>query len=358
MESDCESVDSGLEESGVSNPSYGEEGEEAGGEGQESIYENAAVLKQSTAYLTPVTAAVEKEARRAIEKYQFGQERELEQVQEEQEEEQDEQEDEQEEEQEQGLVVVFPPLDLGRERSEGREGTLWGVRQGGLGLSSPALRSSNPTEDKIAKEIRELKEREEELVRRRESKSPSPALSLPSPTPAIIEELEEEEQKQKPASDKFNPSLYRPLVAPPRPRIMEDFISNRGRVTAFSPKDDTKELVQLRKPTVHKSVPKVSAPTALARQPQGSVLDKIQAELAETRRREEELRRSRKALSRSQPDLRKVLPTGPERSFSHCPDSEEEAELEEEEPSSMLAARGKSALISVWESRIQSEQTA
>ena len=28
-----------------------------------------------------------------------------------------------------------------------------------------------------------------------------------------------------------------------------------------------------------------------------------------------------------------------------------QAELEEEEPSSMLAARGKSALISVWESR-------
>ena len=201
MESDCESVDSGLEESGVSNPSYGEEGEGEGGEGGlslyrgeggESIYENAAVLKQSTAYLTPVTAAVEKESRRAIEKYQFGgQERELEKVQEEQEEE--------EEEEEQGLVVVFPPLDVGRERSEGKEGTLWGVRQGGLGLSSPALRSSNPTEDKIAREIRELKEREEELVRRRESKSPSPAISLPSPTPAIIEELEEEEQKQKPA---------------------------------------------------------------------------------------------------------------------------------------------------------------
>ena len=44
------------------------------------------------------------------------------------------------------------------------------------------------------------------------------------------------------------------------------------------------------------SVPKVTPPVAAAavsRPSQGQVLDKIQAELAETRRREEELRRQR-----------------------------------------------------------------
>merc|ERR1712018_126118 len=116
-----------------------------------------------------------------------------------------------------------------------------------------------------------------------------------------------------------------------------------------------KELVTLRKPTVYKSVPKVQAPTALARQPTGTVLDKIQAELAETRRREDELKRSRKQqLSRSQPDLTKFLPTGPEKAFEHCPEPDSPSEEEEEEPSSLLQTRGKSALISVWESRIQS----
>ena len=47
-------------------------------------------------------------------------------------------------------------------------------------------------------------------------------------------------------------------------------------------------------------------------QPTGTVLDKIQAELAETRRREDELKRSRRQqLSRSQPDLTKVRKLGP-----------------------------------------------
>ena len=35
----------------------------------------------------------------------------------------------------------------------------------------------------------------------------------------------------------------------------------------------------------------------------GNVLDKIQAELAETKRREDELRRQRRSMARSQPDL-------------------------------------------------------
>merc|ERR1719295_843059 len=116
------------------------------------------------------------------------------------------------------------------------------------------------------------------------SSSPSPPMAKPSP---LSPQLQVQEKPK--SSEKFNPSNYRPLLPPggPRPRIMEDFISNGGRVTAFAPPDPAKELVTLRKPTVHKSVPKVQAPTALARQPTGTVLDKIQAELAETRRRVE-----------------------------------------------------------------------
>ena len=56
------------------------------------------------------------------------------------------------------------------------------------------------------------------------------------------------------------------------------------------------------------SVPKVSPPavsSSLSREA-GNVLDKIQAELAETKRREDELRRQRRHMFRSQPDLSKV----------------------------------------------------
>ena len=38
----------------------------------------------------------------------------------------------------------------------------------------------------------------------------------------------------------------------------------------------------------------------------GNVIDKIQAELAETKRREDELRRQRRDMFRSQPDLRSI----------------------------------------------------
>lgn len=184
MDSDCESVDSGLEESGHSNleleqglgslASLAEasEGEE-GGHVSESIYENADVLKQANAYLTPVTAA--------IEKYQFGG-----QLEEGEEGEEDEQEEEEH--------VPFPPLDLSTKKEE-RGNTVWGVRQVGARGLSPALRTTNPTEDKIAKEIRELKEREEELVRRRDSKSPSPA--APSPTPPTPEPKKQEPAQQE-----------------------------------------------------------------------------------------------------------------------------------------------------------------
>lgn len=55
-------------------------------------------------------------------------------------------------------------------------------------------------------------------------------------------------------------------------------------------------------------MPKVSPPvgSSVTRQSPGNVLDKIQAELAETKRREDELRRARREMFRSQPDLSQV----------------------------------------------------
>ena len=51
-------------------------------------------------------------------------------------------------------------------------------------------------------------------------------------------------------------------------------------------------------------MPKVSPPVSSSGlRPTGNVLDKIQAELAETKRREDELRRQRRGVTRSQPDL-------------------------------------------------------
>ena len=52
------------------------------------------------------------------------------------------------------------------------------------------------------------------------------------------------------------------------------------------------------------SVPKVSPPVGSPSIRQhGNVIDKIQAELAETKRREDELKRQRRDMFRSQPDL-------------------------------------------------------
>ena len=64
----------------------------------------------------------------------------------------------------------------------------WGVRRENLSQSQ-LQRTNNPTEEKIAKEIRELKEREEELVRAREMKDRSDSRGE--------EEEEEEEEKKK-----------------------------------------------------------------------------------------------------------------------------------------------------------------
>ena len=75
-------------------------------------------------------------------------------------------------------------------------------------------------------------------------------------------------------------------------------------------------------------MPKVSPPvgSSVTRQSPGNVLDKIQAELAETKRREDELRRARRAMFRSQPDLSKVTEdtalTDPEQTEDNQSDSD------------------------------------
>ena len=106
----------------------------------------------------------------------------------------------------------------------------------------------------------------------------------------------------------------------------------------------------------------------------GNVLDKIQAELAETKRREDELRRQRRSVARSQPDLSNLDTREAEVVETEEVESGEEVSIvctpihwqtvhmctvqEEEETPSLVCTRGKSALISVWENRIQCEKAA
>jgi len=361
IESDCESVDSGLE-TGNSNLETSDNGFLEGeadcvsdgfdkpdatgsydfqnSEHSESIYENAAVLK-STNFIKPISST--------LEKYEFGQNEDLRS---------DSLGDESNE------SVVFQDIeDFDKPASDVESKTIsWGVRIGSF-PQSPSPRNNNPTEDKIAKEIRELKEREDELIRLREAKTqacntPSPPSPTPSPeVPVIISQVTPKSSTTKPAnSDKFNPNLYRPVIVPPRPRIMQDFIANGGKVTAFTQPDNT--VIQLRKPQVHKSMPKVSPPVGTVRQSTGSVLDKIQAELAETKKREDELRKARRDMFRSQPDLTKIL--GKEKTSENGQTDNLEHLLDSdcEETPSLLHTRGKSSLISVWESRIQCEKAA
>jgi len=345
-ESDCDSLDSGLE-TGNSNLETSENGfleseetdsateslskrevsESPLSDLSEEIYQNAAVLK-SASMMTPVT--------NTIEKYEFGLN------------------DEEEVSAEERVndagdpfeAVSFQDLEVFDKPTEPAKKS-WGVRRENL-AQSQLQRSLNPTEEKIAKEIRELKEREEELVRAREEKPislSSEESQDASPPPSLLsQEVESVSEK------KFNPNLYRPVILSPRPGIMQSFIANRGKVTAFK-KADT--VVQLRKPQVYKSVPKVSPPvcSSATRQTPGNVLDKIQAELAETKRREEELRRARRDMFRSQPDLSKVM----EDVAGESGENFSESDVEDDTPS-LMHTRGKSALISVWERRIQCEK--
>ena len=79
------------------------------------------------------------------------------------------------------------------------------------------------------------------------------------------------------------------------------------------------------------AVPKVSPPAAVAavsRPSQGQVLDKIQAELAETKRREDELRRARREMFRSQPDLGKVTEDTASTETEEAADNQSDSDIE------------------------------
>lgn len=388
-DSECESLDSGLETGGnsnlgletseagfvevgtVSEDSEAEEKRPDSGASEEShlsdfsegIYENAAVLKSSN-MSSPVTTA--------LEKYEFGQHEPL--------------------SEDTGQFPVEKRTQSGdtEDGSSDNEADLenfesssavvssvkksWGVRRE-MGMALDRVeRSANPIEEIIAKDIRELKEREEELIRLREQgntdeeeevkeeaviEPEEPILELEPPAKFITtSNLRLNETKPINNDSKFNPSLYGPSILSPRgkPGIMQNFINNKGKVNAFKlPDRDT--VVTLRKPQVYKSVPKVSPPVSSSGLRQtGNVLDKIQAELAETKRREDELRRQRRGVTRSQPDLSNL---GTRESEAETGDTEgAESGEEEEETPSLVCTRGKSALISVWENRIQCEKAA
>ena len=194
----------------------------------------------------------------------------------------------------------------------------WGVRRESSSVS-PVERSVNPTEEVIAREIRELKEREEELARRQReqsqepdtepeeeeevredtsvktssvntevkpannsryylvtllhtiaasvstflltlrgnshSRQQSPQLTLCGAQCALLAVAQQTVTvvKLTPHCSKFNPSLYGPVILPPRarPGLMQSFLSNGGKVAAFKPPArDT--VVTLRKPQVFK----------------------------------------------------------------------------------------------------------
>ena len=91
----------------------------------------------------------------------------------------------------------------------------WGVRRESLSQSQ-LQRTNNPTEEKIAKEIRELKEREEELIRAREKKG--------RPDSREEEEAEEEEDhsSHSPSVDSEQENTVRPAVAATQQAQEED----------------------------------------------------------------------------------------------------------------------------------------
>ena len=77
-------------------------------------------------------------------------------------------------------------------------------------------------------------------------------------------------------------------------------------------------------------MPKVSPPvgSSVTRQSPGNVLDKIQAELAETKRREDELRRARREMFRSQPDLSQVRQDTAHTETEEAGDDQSESDIE------------------------------
>lgn len=397
-DSDCESLDSGLE-TGNSGLETSENGFVTNGDTDsvtdneddkndsaesnlsdfsEGIYENAAILKS-----TNMSIAAEIST---LEKYEFGNETINNSTDDFNEEDEEEIEEPAGDDLDSDSDIKTEPVsfqDIENFESPPVESIKksWGVRQDSVSLRESSERSSNPTEEKIAKEIRELKEREEELARLREEQQSAASVNTDTDdassevSEVVSEKIIEEEKPVKITSNnikpissnnnnssKFNPAHYGPCIMPSRPKagIMQNFINNKGKVNAFKTTDT---IVTLRKPQVYKSVPKVSPPvgSTMTRR-DGNVIDKIQAELAETKRREDELRRQRRDMFRSQPDLRSIEDRVEEGenlenngNLAECSGS---SDAEEEDAPSMVCTRGKSALISVWENRIQCEKAA
>jgi len=397
-DSDCESLDSGLE-TGNSGLETSENGFVTNGDTDsvtdneddkndsaesnlsdfsEGIYENAAILKS-----TNMSIAAEIST---LEKYEFGNETINNSTDDFNEEDEEEIEEPAGDDLDSDSDIKTEPVsfqDIENFESPPVESIKksWGVRQDSVSLRESSERSSNPTEEKIAKEIRELKEREEELARLREEQQSAASVNTDTDdassevSEVVSEKIIEEEKPVKITSNnikpissnnnnssKFNPAHYGPCIMPSRPKagIMQNFINNKGKVNAFKTTDT---IVTLRKPQVYKSVPKVSPPvgSTMTRR-DGNVIDKIQAELAETKRREDELRRQRRDMFRSQPDLRSIEDRVEEgenlENNGNLAEYSGSSDAEEEDAPSMVCTRGKSALISVWENRIQCEKAA
>jgi len=397
-DSDCESLDSGLE-TGNSGLETSENGFVTNGDTDsvtdneddkndsaesnlsdfsEGIYENAAILKS-----TNMSIAAEIST---LEKYEFGNETINNSTDDFNEEDEEEIEEPAGDDLDSDSDIKTEPVsfqDIENFESPPVESIKksWGVRQDSVSLRESSERSSNPTEEKIAKEIRELKEREEELARLREEQQSAASVNTDTDdassevSEVVSEKIIEEEKPVKITSNnikpissnnnnssKFNPAHYGPCIMPSRPKagIMQNFINNKGKVNAFKTTDT---IVTLRKPQVYKSVPKVSPPvgSTMTRR-DGNVIDKIQAELAETKRREDELRRQRRDMFRSQPDLRSIEDRVEEgenlENNGNLAEYSGSSDAEEEDTPSMVCTRGKSALISVWENRIQCEKAA
>jgi len=344
-ESDCNSSDSGLDTGHSNLESTTNLAEDDIHDDGDGIYENADLLSPPGAGEKTTTPPMS----RPLEKYEFGKSSHPSLSSDE--------------------SVDFQDIDsFDTPATGGRR--VWGVREETV-PETPSPRTINPTEDKIAKEIQELKEREEELKRLREeaeSRELSPDKDDSIQTPTKVENLRSPASHHvtqplaiKPPdsrfiekSGKFNPNNYRPVVLPPRSK-MQEFIVNGGKVTAFTKPD--KSVVQLRKPQVQKSQPKVSPPSKNeSRHKNKSALDKIQEELLETRRREEELKNMRKSLLRSRQDLSEDTEGGVDSPQPHEEPEEQDPADEDECLSSLQNTGGKSGLISVWENRIQGEK--
>ena len=85
------------------------------------------------------------------------------------------------------------------------------MRQDSVSLRESSERSSNPTEEKIAKEIRELKEREEELARLREEQQSAASVNTDTDdacsevSEVVSEKIIEEEKPVKITSNNIKP---------------------------------------------------------------------------------------------------------------------------------------------------------